>query len=231
MIGPRFGRLLACAMLTYGIAQSDLHAQQTPHEAEVLVAINGQLPLIKTAEQNGFFTNPFIGRIQYQAVTNGVQSLSVFLESVSEDRAHDDLYAFGASQAFDAHIVESVHMTSLGLEMIRTLVVAGDLRIAAGIDIGFGLGRPSITVTGKTNDSTFTVQSLSTWDGLLGAALVRARYTIAHSKDWDIGLILTGRYWTFVTMGPLSDAVDVYNGPAFRSVHDLGYLFGLSVGF
>jgi hypothetical protein len=215
----------------FGIAPFTSRAQHTKHEVEIAIAFDGQLPLVRNKDQLGFFTNPFIGRFQYQALTNGVQSLSVFLETVSETRTRDDLYSSSPRAPFNAQIAESVHLTSLGLEMVRTLLVAGDLRIAGGIDIGFGLGRPTLDVTNKTNDSTEHVESLSTWDGLFAAAIIRGRYTIVRSENWDVGLLLTGRYWAFLTIGPLGEATDIYNGPPFRSVHDLGYLFGVSVGF
>src|ERR1051325_2498556 len=62
-------------------------AQNMPHEAGVYVAFNGHKPLVSANEDNrGFYTNPTIEHVYYSFLTNGVQSLSVFAEHVSETR-------------------------------------------------------------------------------------------------------------------------------------------------
>jgi hypothetical protein len=187
-----WGLLVICI---FGIAPFTSRAQHTKHEVEIAIAFDGQLPLVRNKDQLGFFTNPFIGRFQYQALTNGVQSLSVFLETVSETRTRDDLYSSSPRAPFNAQIAESVHLTSLGLEMVRTLLVAGDLRIAGGIDIGFGLGRPTLDVTNKTNDSTEHVESLSTWACLqprLFEAVIRSFDRRTGTSDYCLPVV-TGR--------------------------------------
>src|ERR1035437_592728 len=100
---------------------STTRGQNMPHEAGFLFAANGQASLVKANDVNrGFFTNPTIEHFYYSFVTNGVQSLSLFLEHVQETRGWNGMWTDpmlnGGSINFPAHVDEQLQMTTIGLE-------------------------------------------------------------------------------------------------------------------
>src|ERR1035441_7171279 len=91
-------------------------AQNMPHEIGFWFAENGQLPLIKSDDANrGFFTNPAIEHLYYNFATNGVQSVSVFVEHINETRSWNGAWTnflTGNRQAsFPASVDETLQMT------------------------------------------------------------------------------------------------------------------------
>src|SRR5580693_521118 len=77
---------------------SYLYAQNMPHEIGFWLAVNGQKPLISANETNrGFFTNPTIEHLYYSFASNGVQSVSVFVEHVNETRNWNGMWEDYAS--------------------------------------------------------------------------------------------------------------------------------------
>src|SRR5438105_15326576 len=119
---------------SYVLADSvSVLAQNMPHEAGLLIAVNGQSPLIAASDVNrGFYTNPAIEHAYYSVLTNGIQSLALFGEHVQETRSWHglwtDLKINGGSQNFLATVQERLQMTTIGLETVRTLVSEYGLR-------------------------------------------------------------------------------------------------------
>ncbi|MEO6940324.1 MAG: hypothetical protein ABI252_09275 [Candidatus Kapaibacterium sp.] len=208
-------------------------AQHTPHEIAVSIAIDGQNSFVRDVSNPGFYTAPFIGRVQYAAWTDGVQSVSLFLETVGETRDRVGLWAYPTTDpvAFDSRISERLSMTTLGLELVRTLISESGFRLAVGAGAGFGLGgaRADVQKVGET--STTSYNATQSWDAVFISVLTRARYTLWTDGKRDLGLTLTLRYWGFPSIGPLTNVADTYNGPALRSLNELGYLTGISFGF
>ena len=226
------GIALLTSVLYCTLIVTHVHAQHAPREFEALVAQSGQATLVDNAGHRGFFTSPFIGRFQGQVLTNGVQSLSVFLESVNETRTYQDLFQlYPRSPVVDASFSETMHMSTLGLEVLRTLVVSGSFRMTAGLDLGFGLGTPGEDIRPSDRDTIVHRTSQSTWDGLYASALIRTRLSVFKTGTIDWAIVGVGRYWGFITIGPLGEVTDIYNGPAFRSMHEIGYLAGISACF
>jgi hypothetical protein len=206
-------------------------AQHTPNDISVSVAFGGQSSLITEPNNTHFYRDPFIGRIQAQLVSNGVQSLSAFIETATETETRTGIWAWQPSPPFDATISENLHMTVLGLETIRTLISESGLRFGVGIGVGYGFGGAWVTTIDNATQTSTHSDSFNSWTGLYVTGLLRLRYSVYTKGSWDIGIILTGRYWGYPTIGPLSSPVDNYNGPDLRSLHELGYLAGVSVGF
>jgi hypothetical protein len=210
-------------------------AQNAKREAAFSFAYSGQVPIAKSeANIQNFFTNPLIFNLRYQVATDYVNALSMTIEHISEDHTRAGLWNDipNASQgAYNADITERLYMTTLGLEGIRTLVRTGDFRLGAGIGIAYGLGGATATVKKLTDGSVQTFESCDTWSGFEVSAFVRGRYTLYQSDKIDIGLTGALRFWGFPAIGPLSTCQSSYNGPDFRSLHEIGYLAGISVGF
>ena len=228
--------ILAAYSLLLTCARS-ASSQNMPHEAGFLFAVNGQAPLITSDNVNrGFYTNPTIAHGYYSFLTNGLQSLSLFVEHVSERRGWSGIWSDrtsieGGSANFQATVSERLQMTTIGLETVRTLISESGFRLGAGLGIGFGLGGASADVTNVLTAETTTHDSFATWDALLLTAQIRARYTIFTMGDAEIGVVLIGRYWGFPFIGPLGTSGVDYNGPDLRVLSEFGYLAGVSVGF
>lgn len=206
-------------------------AQHTANEAGVSFAKGGQGKLEKRSLENrGFFQDVFIYHLRAQVSTNGIQNLSLFLEGVAERREYDALEDVNG-QALSAHHKVSMTQTTIGVETIRNLVSTGGFRVGVGIGLGLGMGTPSRELTILTSGEKRNEDSSSPWLSLLLTATVRARYTVYRQDAVDIGVTLAGRYWGFPAIGPTSDNVTGYNGPDFRTAHQIGYLSGVSVGF
>jgi hypothetical protein len=207
-----------------------------PHEIGFWFAENGQLPLIKSDDANrGFFTNPAIEHLYYSFATNGVQSVSIFVEHINETRPWNGTWTnYLYNDRFDtitkASVDETLQMTTLGFETVRNLISESGLRVGAGIGVGFGLGSASATVRDTIGNKT-NYTSATDWDALLVELFVRARYSLIVTSNYDIGIMLQGRYWSFPALGPVASGGEAYNGPALRAVSELGYLAGLSIGF
>jgi len=206
-----------------------------PHEAGFSFAVNGHIPLISPDNVNrGFYTNPTIEHIYYSFLTNGLQSLSFFVEHVNETRGWSGVWsnpAFNGSTNFPADVSERLQMTTIGLETVRTLLSESGFRLGAGIGLGFGLGGATASVTNTKTGETETHSSFTTWDALLLTAQIRARYTLFTIGDEEIGIMLIGRYWGFPFIGPSGPSGVDYNGPDLRVLSEFGYLAGVSVGF
>ncbi|HET6512461.1 MAG TPA: hypothetical protein VFH43_09740 [Candidatus Kapabacteria bacterium] len=206
-------------------------AQHTPREIGFSFAIGGQGKLEKKSIENrGFFQDAFIWNLRYQITTTGIQNLSFFAEGVSETREYDAQEDING-EALTAHHVVSVAQTTLGLETMRTIVSSGGFRVGIGLGLGFGYGSPSRELTILTTGEKRNEDAASPWLSLLLTAGVRARYTLYRNDDLDIGITASGRYWGFPAIGPSGDHGRKYNGPDFRTLHHVGYLAGVSVGF
>jgi len=226
--------VLALAFILH--SSSFILAQNMPHEVGFWFAENGQLPLIKPDDANrGFFTNPAIEHLYYSFATNGVQSVSVFVEHINETRPWNGTWTnFLTGDRQDtianASVDETLQMTTIGFETVRNLISQSGLRIGAGIGVGFGLGSASASVRDTIGNKT-AYTSATDWDALLVELFVRARYSLVVTSNYDIGIMLQGRYWSFPALGPVASGGEAYNGPALRGVSELGYLAGLSIGF
>ncbi|MFI5264909.1 MAG: hypothetical protein ACHQM6_10380 [Candidatus Kapaibacterium sp.] len=209
-------------------------AQHTNHEIGFSFAYAGQAPFVGSGNgQEDFFRQPFIWNLRYQVATNFVQSLSVVLERVSEERTHSGLWndvPNSSSIPYNADIAERLSMTTLGLEGIRTLVRTDEFRVGIGISLGYGFGDAMATVKKLVDGSQKTFQSCDIWNGFLVSTFVRGRLTVYSSNSLDIGITGSLRVWGFPSISPLSTCSDSYNGPSLRSVFEIGYLAGLSVG-
>jgi hypothetical protein len=206
-------------------------AQHTKSEIGVSFAKSGQGKIEKRSLENrGFFQDAFIWHLRTQVSTNGIQNLSFFIERVSETREYDAQEDIDG-KAEITHQVVSVAQTSLGLETFRTVVSTSGFRVGLGVGLGIGMGTPSrelnILRTGEYREE----DSESPWLSMLLTATARARYTVYRKDDLDVGLTLSARYWGFPAIGPSSSDVTGYNGPEFRTLHQVGYLAGVSVGF
>ena len=214
---------------------SYLYAQNMPHEIGFLLAVNGQKPLISPNETNrGFFTNPTIEHLYYSFATNGVQSVSVFVEHVNETRDWSGLwatYASGKNPNYPASVQESLGMTTVGIETLRNFISEGGFRFGAGIGVGFGLGGANANVYDSVTKAQTSNPSSTSWDALLISVFLRARYSLYQSDSYEVAIELMGRYWSFPLIGPIGDGGEAYNGPALRAISEIGYMAGIAVGF
>jgi hypothetical protein len=211
-------------------------AQNMPHEVGFWFAENGQKPLITPDEINhGFFTNPTIEHLYYSFATNGVQSVSFFVEHVNETRDYWNdawpTYALGKNPTFPASVEESLDMTSIGFETLRNFISEGGFRLGAGLGVGFGLGGSSANVRDSVTGEQTNYSSATLWDALLVDFFIRARYSVYISDSYEIAIELMGRYWSFPAIGPVADGGNAYNGPGLRALSELGYMAGIAVGF
>ncbi len=215
---------------------SPLAAQNMPHEVGIWFASNGQLPLITADNTNrGFFTDPTIAHGYYSFESNGVQSLSFFVEHISESRSWSGTWTNptlnNGSNNFPATVSENLQLTTIGLETVRTFISEDGFRCGAGLGLGYGLGGASAQVLDKATGGTESHYSATAWNGLELAASLRVRYSVYVSGNLDVGLLAMGRYWGFPLIGPLGNSGAAYNGPALRVLSELGYLAGVAVGF
>ncbi len=210
-------------------------AQNMPHEIGFWFAVNGQKPLITPDEINhGFFTNPTIEHLYYSFATNGVQSLSVFIEHISETQDWNGewpTYALGKNPNYPASVEETLGMTSIGLETERNFISEGGFRLGVGLGVGFGLGGTSANVRDSATGSQTTYSSATSWDALLVDLFLRARYTVYQASAYEVAIQLMGRYWSFPLIGPTGDGGNAYNGPGLRAISEIGYMAGVAVGF
>jgi hypothetical protein len=206
-------------------------AQHTASEIGVSFAQSGQGKVEKRSLENrGFFQDAFIYHLRAQVSTNGIQNFSIFLEGVSETREYDALEDINGA-AENAYHKVSVAQTTFGIETMRNLVSTGGFRVGVGIGLGLGFGIPSRELTILRTQEKRNEDSASPWLSLLLTATVRGRYTVYRQDNLDLGITLAGRYWGFPAIGPSSNDVTGYNGPDFRTLHQVGYLAGVSVGF
>ena len=237
-IGGSCGRKCRSLLITFIFllpAASLIRAQNMPHEAGLWIAVNGQKPLIAPDSGNrGFFTNPTIEHLYYQAATNGVQNLSVFLEHTSETRSWDGLwtnfYFNGGQKNVPASVDETLDMTTLGIETVRNLISESGFRFGVGLAIGYGLGGASANVR-DTSGTVTTYNSATLWNAFFLSGFARIRYSLLITSSYDLGIMLMGRYWSFPALGPVSSGGEAYNGPSLRAISELGYMAGISVGF
>lgn len=212
------------------------YAQHAKRELAVSIASAGQYPIATKGDaRSGFFREPFIFNLRYQVATDYITSASLFIESLAETRERRDLWSDDPSSttgAYNADISEHLTMTLVGVEAARTLVRTGDFRLALTLAAGYGLGSATAEVqpvTGTGPKRTF--ESCDIWHGVYLAGSFRGRYTIYQSDTYDIGITASLRTWGFPTIGSFGDCVTSYNGPAFTSLFEIGYLAGLSIGF
>jgi hypothetical protein len=214
---------------------SEATAQNMPHEIGFWFAMNGQKPLITPNEINhGFFTNPTIEHLYYSFASNGVQSVSFFIENVNETRPWSGTwatYASGKNPDYPASVEESLGMTTIGFETLRNFISEGGFRLGAGLGVGFGLGGTSANVRDSATGLQTTYSSATLWDALLVDFFVRARYTVYQTNSYEVAIQLMGRYWSFPAIGPTGDGGNAYNGPGLRAISELGYMGGVAVGF
>jgi hypothetical protein len=222
---------LAFVIAIIAMVISTSKAQHTAREVGVSFAVSGQGKIEKRSLENrGFFQDAFIFHLRAQVSTNGIQNLSFFIERVSETREYDAQEDING-KAEITHQAVSVAQTSFGLETFRTVVSTGGFRVGLGIGLGMGFGTPSRTLKVLRTGEYREEDGASPWLSLLLTATARARYTVYRKDDLDVGLTLSARYWGFPAIGPSSSNVNGYNGPDFRTLHQVGYLAGVSVGF
>jgi hypothetical protein len=202
----------------------------------LLGAIGGQLPITKDASvTSGFWGAPSMFNARFQVATDYITSASVFIEYITEGRERTDLWSdqphTNDPPPYNSIIREELSMTVLGIEGSRTLLRFGDLRIAATVGAGYGLGTATAEVTKLSTGQKKQFESCDFWHGLYINASLRPRYTIYHEDRFDIGLTAAVRAWGFPTIGPFGDCVTSYNGPALTARYEIGYLAGVSVGF
>ncbi|MDP4219356.1 MAG: hypothetical protein Q8896_02880 [Bacteroidota bacterium] len=209
-------------------------AQHTAHEIGFSFAYAGQAPFVTSGDdQSSFFRQPLILNLRYQVATNYVQSLSVVLERISEERSRLGLWndvPNSVNGAYNADIAERLTMTTLGLEGLRTLIRTDIFRLGVGIGLGYGFGGATASVRKITDGSQQTFESCDSWNGFLISVFARGRVTVYSTNSLDVGITLTSRLWGFPTISPLTDCQSSYNGPSLRSVFEIGYLAGVSVG-
>lgn len=206
-----------------------------PHEVGLWGAHYGQLRLEKeTASNRGFFQNADVGHLYFSFLTNGVQSLSVYLEHVREARSREgvwtDVFVGHQQVGYPAHIDESVGLTVLGLETTRTLCVLGDLRLGGTLGLGFGFGGTTAEVTRTGSDTTNQFSSAFDWQAFQLSFGLRLRYSVYITGSTDYAVIAGARYWGFPYLGPIAPSSN-YNGPDFRNANNLGYIAGIAIGF
>lgn len=208
-------------------------AQHTDHEFAFSFAKGGQGKLERiTFENHGFYQNVTLWNFRAMLITNGVQSLSFFVEHVDETRSYETLITRFVNRTFSATVDESMPMTTLGFETIRTLLSYRGFRLGGGIGLGWGFGTPKRVVRPAENFANYSEEGCHLWNAFYLTALMRARYTIYSNEYVDVGLTLTGRYWGFPSIAPTGECgPQDYNGPDMRTAHQIGYLAGISVGF
>ncbi len=215
------------------ILSDSAFAQHTNREIGFSFAYAGQAPFVASGnEQTNFFKQPLIWNLRYQVATNYVQSLSVVLERVSEQRTHAGLWSDlpnSATTPYNAEIAERLSMTTLGLEGIRTLIRTDVFRLGLGISLGYGFGGATANVKNISTTEQKSFESCDTWSGFLISSFIRGRYTLFTNNSLDIGLTGSVRIWGFPSIAPISECLTMYNGPALRSVFEIGYLAGVSV--
>ena len=206
-------------------------AQHTNHEIAFSFAYAGQSPFITSNDESGFFRQPVIWNLRYQVVTNYVQSISVVLEHIGETRNRIGFWSFDINypNGYNANINEHFDMTTLGLEGIKTLIRTDEFRLGIGLGLGYGFGGAAAIVKKLTDGSEQTFQSCDTWTGLLVSVFLRGRYMVFENSRVDIGFTGSIRVWGFPVIGPLTEC-SMYNGPLLRSLFEVGYLTGISVG-
>ena len=224
--------VLVCSASLVGTAFS----QHTRREIGASFAINGQYSFASDGA-NGFFTAPFIWNLRYQLTTNFVQSLAVVIEHIGETRSHSGLWTSLSTPAnptddYNANIAEHLQISVLYLEMIRTIIRTDIFRVGVGVGVGYGIGTASAEVERITDHSKKTYEGEQLWTSFFLSAFTRARLSIYETDKLDLGITVTGRYWGLPTYGPQSSTNlgGGYQGPKISSVHELGYLVGVSVG-
>lgn len=223
--------LLLAPFVVMMLWSSVCSAQHMQREVALSLAVGGQGKLEKqTLENRGFFQNAFIWNLRYQISTTGVQNLSAFAEGISETREYTALEDVrGVAVTTEQKV--SVAITTLGVETARTVISTGSFRVALNLGLGLGYSAPSREMTILTTGEKLEQESESPWLSLLLTAGARARLTLYRKDQLDVGLTLSGRYWGFPAIGPTGDVGSRYNGPEFRTLHHIGYLAGVSVGF
>ncbi|MEP7235842.1 MAG: hypothetical protein ABI778_11165 [Ignavibacteriota bacterium] len=212
----------------------DANAQHTSHEIGFSFAYAGQAPFVSSGNNEPqFFRKPLIFNLRYQVATNFVQSLAIVVERLSESRNYSALWndiPNSNSTPYNAEITEGLTMTTLGLEGIRTLIRTDDFRLGLGLSLGYGFGGATAIVK-KLNDGTEkSFESCDAWNGFMVSTFVRGRWTLISTNSLDLGISTTIRVWGFPSISPLTQCMDSYNGPSLRSVFEIGYLAGISVG-
>ena len=209
-------------------------AQHTNKEIGFSFAYAGQAPLFSSNnDQSGFFRQPLIWNLRYQIATNYVQSLAMVLENVSEKRSRTGLWndiPNSSNGAYNADISERLYTTTFGLEGIRTFIRSDIFRLGIGISLAYGLGGATAVVKKITDGSQQTFDSWDSWSGFLVSIFARGRLTIYSDNSLDVGITGSIRLWGFPSIGPLTVSETTYNGPMLRSVFEIGYLAGVSVG-
>jgi hypothetical protein len=211
-------------------------AQHTKRDISFSVAKNGQLPFV-TSGRIPFFTNPFIWSLKYQVYTSYILSASFALEHISETRDREGIWIplgdpSKPNAGYNAYISERLSMTTLYLEVARTIFRTDEFRIGVGGDLGYGLGTPIAEVEKIIGHQKTSYESQSIWSSIFYGVFVRARLTVYTDGIIDIGLTGTARYWSMPSLGPLANGKSAggYYGPNIGGVHELGYLAGISIG-
>ncbi len=205
-----------------------------PHEIGFWLAVNGQKPLISPNDVNrGFYTNPTIEHLYYSFASNGVQSVSVFIENINETRPWSGIWPAYAlnGKSYPASVQESLGMTTIGFETVRNFISEGNFRFGAGIGVGFGLGGASANVVDSITKTQSSVSSATLWDALLISVFLRAKYAVYVTDSYSINIQLMGRYWSFPAIGPVGSGGNAYNGPSLAAISEIGYMAGVELGF
>ncbi len=117
-------------------------------------------------------------------------------------------------------------------ELAKTFIRFDDLRFIAAVDIGYGVGLPVATVTRSDDHSSREFEAEGIWTSYFFSGSIRMRYTVLRTNNMEFGLTAAARYWGLPTLGPavIERAANRYYGPDMGTVHELGYLVGISVG-
>jgi hypothetical protein len=225
----------SCLGIILIVLTTGARAQNMPHEVGFWGAHQGQARLEAASEANrGFFQNVDIGHLYYSFVSNGVQSLAVFVESFGERRDREgvwtDINLGNLPVQYPARMSERIGLTIVGLETSRNVVTLGDLRFGGTLGIGYGFGGTDIDVTKLHTDSTAHYASAFDWQAFLLSFSLRVRYSVYITGSMDIGIVAGARYWGLPYLGPIATSTN-YNGPDLRNSNNVGYIAGIAVGF
>ncbi len=209
-------------------------AQHTNQEIGISFAYAGQTPLfLSNNDPTGFFRQPLILNLRYQVATNYIQSLAIVIEHVNEQRTRTGLWngiPSSSTGAYNADIAERLYMTTLGLEGSRTFIRTDEFRLGVGISLGYGLGGATASVKKIADGTQQSFESEDVWNAFFISTFIRGRITIYTNNSFDIGITGSIRLWGFPSIGPLTVSQSTYNGPDLRSIFEVGYLAGVSVG-
>jgi hypothetical protein len=225
--------MLVTAVLLLAVTTT-VQAQHTRSEFGASFAYGGQYPFIADGNAN-FFALPTIWNLRAQLGTNFVQSYSVIFERIGQSSIRQGLWSPRGSvvdptSAYNANIDEHLAMYAIYFETNRTVIRTDNFRLGVGLALGYALGSADASVENIVDNSTRTYDGDAPWSSFYLSIFTRGRLTLYETEQIDVGLTGTIRYWGLPTLGPVAVSMSNYNGPNIRTLHELGYLAGVSVG-